>query len=114
MFPVTAVLSLLQILDTFERYQGGFVKGDIKKIHVCPTSASFFSVAIMFVRTSVRWCQHPKGGCSVVTDSGLRFLHKTTFSSGSHVPSDTVPLLDVDDLLLLSPFFKTLSLRELL
>ena len=56
---LTAVLSLLPILDTFERYQGGFVKGDIKKIHICATSASFFSVAIMFVRTSVRWCQHP-------------------------------------------------------
>lgn len=36
------------------------------------------------------------------------------FSWGSHGPSDTVPLLDVDDLLLLSPVFKPLLLRGLL
>ena len=37
-----------------------------------------------------------------------------SFAWGSHGPSDTVPLLDVYELLLLSPVFKPLLLRGVL
>ena len=112
---------MLQPFSCFYKYwmllkgsRKAWLKVILRKIHISATSAAFFSVCNNVCKDFREMVSASCWRLFGARTWGLRFLHKTTFSWGSHVPSDTVRLLDLDDVLLLSPVFKPLSLRELL